>query len=82
MEVLARKVKDSFRINLSRDIVVNPELNIFALTNHAQKRTDTTLTKWLPKIKGNYIEIKLITDNSQGPLYFFDAVIEIKENIR
>ena len=82
MEVLARKVKDSFRINLSRDIVINPELNIFALTNHAQRRTDTTLTKWLPKIKGNYIEIKLITDNSQGPLYFFDAVIELKENIR
>ncbi|HEC44441.1 hypothetical protein LCGC14_0984250 [marine sediment metagenome] len=82
MEVLAAKVKDSFRMVVSRDIVIDPKVDIFALSNHAQLRGDTVLTKWLPKIRGTYIEIKLITDNSQGPIFLFDVLVSLSENIR
>jgi hypothetical protein len=82
MEVLASKVKDGFRIIMSRDIVINPELDIFALGNHAQHRGDQTLTKWLPKMRGTYVQIKLISDNTQGPIFIFDMVVGLSENIR
>ena len=82
LQVLARKVKDSFRLNLSRDIVVNPELNIFSTANHAQLQGDTVQAKWLPRMRGNYIQIKLISDNTQGPIYLFDAVVEVMQNVR
>ena len=82
LEVLASKVKDSFRINMSRDIVIDPSKDIFKVTNHAQKSGDTVLTKWLPRIRGNYVELKLITNNTQGPLFLFDVLVDVDENIR
>jgi len=82
MEVLAAKVKDSFRLTMSRDVVIDPQIDIFAVGNHAQKIGDATLTKWLPKMRGTYIEIKLITDNTQGPIFLFDVLTEVSENIR
>lgn len=82
LEVLARKVKDSFRIDLSRDIVINPEINIFSTSNHSQLKEDLTITKWLPRMRGNYIQIKLITTNIQGPLFLYDVLIDVAENIR
>jgi len=82
LELLTRKVKDSFRMVVSRDIVVNPEVDIFAAGNHAQHKGDTTLTKWLPRMRGTYMELKLTSDNLQGPLFFYDLVIGLSENIR
>lgn len=82
MEVLARKVKDSFRLVFSRDIVNNPELDIFALSNHKQLRGDSAVTPWLAKMRGNYVEIKLITNNSQGPIFLDSVIVDVDENIR
>ena len=82
LEVLANKVKDCFRIIASRDIVINPEVNIFTLNNHAQHKGDLELTKWLPKMRGTYMEIKLTSDNTQGPLFFYDLSVGVSENIR
>jgi hypothetical protein len=82
LQVLANKVKDSFRMNFSRDIVKDPTKDIFAVSNHAQLKTDSTLTKWLPRMKGAFVNIKLITNNSEGPIFIFDAEIELDENIR
>jgi hypothetical protein len=82
LEVLANKVKDSFRLFISRDIVIDPEQNIFAFTNHKQIKGDTVLAQFLPKMKGTYIQIKLISSNTQGPIYLYNAVVELAENIR
>jgi len=82
MEVLTDKVKDTFRITTPRDVVLDPEVNIFALNNHAQHRGDAELTKWLPKMRGNYMEIKLTSDNTQGPLFFYDLTVGLSKNIR
>jgi len=67
---------------MSRDIVIDPFKDIYKVTNHAQKSGDTVLTKWLPRIRGNYVELKLITNNTQGPLFLFDVLVDVDENIR
>jgi hypothetical protein len=82
LEVLARRVKDSFRVNVSRDIVINPEQDIFAFNNHAQVKGDTVLAQWLPKMRGTFIQIKLISSNTQGPLFVYDVLVDLAENIR
>jgi hypothetical protein len=82
MQVLSSKVKDCYRVIASRDIVIDPSVDIFAYGNQAQHRGDTVLTKWLPKMRGTYMEIKLISDNTQGPLFFYDFTIGLSENIR
>jgi len=82
MELLASKVKDCFRITVPRDVVINPEVNIFTLSNHAQHNGDTVLTKWLPKMRGTYMELKLTTNNSQGPLFIYDVTFGLIQNIR
>ena len=82
LEVLSAKVKDSFRISIPRDIVHDPNSDIFALGNHLQLKGDATLAKWLAKMRGNFVEIKLTTDNTQGPLFLYDVLTEVSENIR
>lgn len=82
LELLSSKVKDCFRLFIPRDIVIDPESDIFALNNHSQHQGDTILTKWLPRMRGTYIEIKLITDNVQGPLFLHEATVDGDENIR
>lgn len=82
LEVLANKVKDSFRMNMSRDIVVDPSIDIFATSNHKQLVTDTVRAKWLPRMKGTYVLIKLISNNISGPIFIFDVNVELAENIR
>lgn len=82
LEVMSNKVNDTFRVLISRDIVKDPAKNIFAPSNLAQNKGDTTLAKWLPRMRGTYIEVKLITDNTQGPLYVFDVLVEASQNIR
>ena len=82
MEVLVSKVRDTFRLLIPRDVVVDPEIDIWNESNHIQKPGDTVPAKWLPKMRGNFIEIKLITDNREGPIYMYRADIEVSENIR
>lgn len=82
LEVLSSKVKDCFRVIVPRDIVVDPAIDIFAPSNHAQHKGDTVLTPWLPKMRGTYLELKLITDNKLGPLFFYDVTWSLSQNIR
>lgn len=82
MEILESKVKDTHRISIPRDIVIDPSKSIWDTSNHAQLRGDTIPTKWLPKIRGNFVEIKLIIDNTLGPITILKAKVELSKNIR
>ena len=82
LEVLSSKVKDVHRLLVSRDIVIDPNVDIFNSSNHAQSKEDSELTKWLPKIRGNFVELKLITNNQYGPLYLFKVQVNVAKNIR
>lgn len=82
LEVLTSRIKDSFRIVVPRDIVENPNSSIFAESNHLQLSTDVEKAKWLAKMRGAYVEIKLTSDNTVGPLILRDVVLGVSENIR
>jgi hypothetical protein len=82
LETLTSRIKNSFRLSIHRNIVANPNLSIFEPSNHLQLKKDLVPTKWLDKIKGNYINIKLINLNNEGTLKLEDASILIAENNR
>jgi len=82
LEELSNKVSDSFRIDMPRDIVIDPNISIFDVSNHKQRYSDVTPALWLPKMRGNFIELKLTTNNTDGPLYLHSAKLGVKENIR
>jgi hypothetical protein len=56
--------------------------SIFALSNHVNVPGDTVAAEWIPRMRGNYVQIKLITDNLEGPMYLHSAKTEVSENIR
>ena len=76
LEVLASKVKNSFRLFVPRDVVVNPSINIKNITNNRSTE------KWLPRMRGNYIVIKLKSNLTTGSLFLYDVVVDVSENIR
>lgn len=82
LEVLASKVKDSFRFSIPRDIVKDPNNSIFIPSNHLQTIGDTIPAEWLARMRGNYLVLKFTTDNTKGPLHLFDVVVEVSLNVR
>jgi len=82
MEVLVSRVRNNFRLSIPRNIVANPNLSIFDTSNHLQLKTDTVKAKWLDKIRGNFVHIKLINNNNESTLKLENACVIISENNR
>lgn len=82
LECLAYKVKDTFRISVPKDIVINPNNDIFVGSNHSQLKGDAVKAKWLAKMRGNFAVIKLIYNNTEGPIRLYSVLVDVSENIR
>ena len=82
MEELYSKVADTFRVTIPRDVVIDPAVDIFNTSNNRQKLGDTVRARWLTKMRGNYVEIKLITNNRYGPLFMYELNADVSQNIR
>lgn len=82
LEVLANKVKNSFRLVVPRDIVKDLNFSIFDTSNHLQVIGDTTKTKWLKEFKNNYLVIKLTMYNTTGTVIIESISVDVAENIR
>lgn len=82
METLSSKIKNAHRMNIPRDVVINPNLSIFDSSNH--KMTPSSLQKvpWLSRMKSNYIVIKLTTFNANDPLILERISVNATLNIR
>ena len=81
-ESLVSKIKDVFRVSIPRDVVIDPNVSTTSMSNHRQKLGDTVKAEWLPKMRGNYVEIMLLSDNLKGPIFLTGAEIEASQNIR
>ena len=88
LEVLSDKIKDSYRMVVLGDIVIDPKIDKFLASNQAQVKSDTKKVSWLPRIRGTFIELKLIKDiepltkNTRGPIELISIEFNGSENKR
>jgi hypothetical protein len=82
LHVLASKIKNSYRLGIPRDIVNDVSLNIFNTSNHKQLAGDVVPSKWLEKMKGNYVCIRLTSFNTTGHITLQGVKFGVTENIR
>lgn len=87
LEVLSDKIKDVYRMPILADIVVDPNTNKFDTANHAQLKGEDKVS-WLPRIRGTFIEIKLIKlaepndKPTRGAVELLSVNVTGNENIR
>ena len=73
-EIISSRVNGGVRISIPRDRVIDSEGDIFAEAN--LKPADA---EWLAKMRGTYMNIKLISNNATGRIYLNDAALAIKD---